>query len=274
MSSERHGSNRTQQSPDAEGRGHIADRLSAPVEHLKRRDHDQNVQAAADECLREDQGNDEANARHARNRAETCRKQLPRALAGRDEADPALDPDSRDKDRGHEKRTRAGGEHHPDIDQRDEQPGEQRPDERAEALDRGGGAIRSNELFGSTRERWQQRLERRPDERDGEPEQRREGEHERLDVGIERGGRCAERESGDEHEGEQETLTGEAVAHRGCERRDDCGRQQTDEPREADRRRASDVVGIDAEGDEVRPFRRNCRAPRQLGAPHIRVPKS
>ena len=93
-------------------------------------------------------------------------------------------------------------------------------------------------------------------------------------VREERDGRRAERNGADEHQREEEALPGEAVAQRRRERRNDRRGQQADEPRDADRGRAADVVGEDAERDEVRPLRRDRRPPRQLHASDVRVPKS
>ncbi len=76
VASERHRSDRTDQAAYAESGGHVTDRLSTRVEHLERRDDDQDVQAAADEPLSKDQRDDETKARHARNRAKPRREQL------------------------------------------------------------------------------------------------------------------------------------------------------------------------------------------------------
>ena len=274
LPSERHRSERTDQAADAECGRHVADRFSACVEHLERGDHDQDVQAAADESLREDQRDDEPNARQPRNRAEPRRKRIPDTLTGRHQADPVLDPDAEEQHGGNEEGCCTDGEHDPGVRDRYENAGEERPDERAEALDRRRGAVGCDELLGSARERRQQCLERRPDERDREPEQGGECEHERFDVREERDRRRSERDGCNQCQSEQETLPREAVAQGGGKRRNDRGGQETNEAGEADRSRSADVIGVHAECDEVRPLCCDRRAPRQFRAPDVRVPKS
>lgn len=200
MSSERHCSQCADKPTDAESRSHVADRFSARVEYLERRNDDQDVQTAADERLREDQRDDQTNPRHARDRAEPGRDQLPGTLARRRQTDPVLDPDSDEKDRRYEESSGTRGEHDPRIRNRYEQACEQRTNERSEALDRRRSAICRNEFLGSARERWQQRLQGGPDECDREPEQSSECEHEGFGVRVEGDGRRAERDESDERQ--------------------------------------------------------------------------
>ena len=156
----------------------------------------------------------------------------------------------------------------------DENAGEERPDEGAEALDRRRRAVRRDEFLGCASERRQQRLERRPDERDREPEQCGECEYERFDIPEERDRRRPEGNGCNQCQSEQEPLPREAVAQ-GCgKRRNDRSGQEANEAGDADRSRAADVVGVHAEGDEVRPLCCDGRAPGQFGAPDVRVPKS
>ena len=91
---------------------------------------------------------------------------------------------------------------------------------------------------------------------------------------IERDRRRSEGNGCDQRQSEEETLPREAVAQgRGKRRHERCG-QETNEAGEADRSRSADVIGVHAECDEVRPLRRDGRAPGQLCAPDVRVPKS
>ena len=88
---------RTDQAADAESGGHVADRLSARVEHLERCDDDQDVQAAADERLSGDRARRRSRRRGSRAIApKPGRKGSARASpSARDQADPALDRDPR-----------------------------------------------------------------------------------------------------------------------------------------------------------------------------------
>ena len=127
---------------------------------------------------------------------------------------------------------------------------------------------------GSARERRQPGLERRPNERDREPEQGGECEHEPFDVREERDRRRCEGKRCNQCQREQEALSRKAVAQGGGERRNDRGRQEANEAGDADGGRSADVIGVDAEGDEVRPLCCDGRAPGQFCAPDVRVPKS
>ena len=91
---------------------------------------------------------------------------------------------------------------------------------------------------------------------------------------IERDRRRAEGQRRNERQREEETLPREAVAQGRSKRRNDRGGQEANEASEADRGRSADVIGVHAECDEVRPLCRDGRAPGQLGAPDVRVPKS
>lgn len=68
----------------------------------------------------------------------------------------------------------------------------------------------------------------------------------------------------DEGHSEQETLAPKMVAQGRGERRDERRRQQSDEAGYADGLRAAVFVGVDAERDEVCPFRGDRAAPREL----------
>ena len=81
----------------------------------------------------------------------------------------------------------------------------------------------------------------------------------------------SERRRSQEHDSEQKPLAPEAIAERRCERRDRGRRQQAHEPGDSDRRGSAVVVREHAEGDEVRPFGRNRRAPGQLGTANVGV---
>ena len=163
------------------------------------------------------------------------------------------------------------GEHCGRAREGHEETGQQRPDQGAQTLHRGGRAVRRDELLGRAGERRQQCLERRPEERRREAHDGCEDIHERCVAG-----RCARRggpecDGADQARCQDEPLAREAVAERGREGRDDGGREQAHQTGNADGRGASVVVGVDAESDEVRPLRSDRAGPRQLDSADLLV---
>ena len=106
--SERQRSDRADQATDPDGRRHIADRLPACIEDLECGDDDEDVEAAADEGLRNDQENDQAGPRSPRDGSKPSREDAPRASLGsgrRGEVDAAFDLDPREERCAHKKRS-------------------------------------------------------------------------------------------------------------------------------------------------------------------------
>ena len=91
------------------------------MEDIENGDHDQHVQAAADEALRNPKPDEQPSSRCERNRLETCPDQPSRRLVfGRSEADATLDPDSRQECGCREKHSGTTDEDHADICKGDE----------------------------------------------------------------------------------------------------------------------------------------------------------
>ena len=213
--SERQRSDRADQATDPDGRRHIADRFPTCIEDLECGDDDEDVEAAADEGLRNDQENDQAGPRCPRDGSKPSREDAPRASLGsgrRGEVDAAFDLDPREERCAHKKCSGTEGEHEPDIRNGDEHARDQRSEECSQALDRRGRGVRCNELLRSSGERRQQGLQRGPDERACEPEQGRKSEDQDNRIRIGGSRRSAERERSDETHREQEALPPEPIA--------------------------------------------------------------
>ncbi len=163
-------------------------------------------------------------------------------------------------------------EDHADVGERDEHAGAERAEQRAEALDRRGRAVRRDQLPRRPRERGQQRDERRPEERRADADDGRGGEDD--DAVVQQRRPTAETTSAAAPSStiaEQEPLAPEAIAERRGERRDRGRREQAHEAGDADGRGPAVAVGEHAERDEVRPLGRDRRAPGELGAADVRV---
>ena len=181
--SKRHRSDCSDQATNSDGGCHVADRFCTCIEDLECGDDDQDIEAAADEGLRNDQGHDQAGSWAARNRSKPGRKDLSCAtlvVGGRSQVNAAFDSDPREENCGQKKPSGADGEDESDVHNRDEYAGEQGSKESPQAFDRRGCTVRSDELGGSSRERRQQSLQRGPDESGCEPDQSREGVNEEL----------------------------------------------------------------------------------------------
>jgi len=248
----------------------------ASVEDLEGSDDDEDVEATADERLRDDQAYDEPGAPLMHDCPEPVRDHSPEAppvgLGG--EADAALDLDASEQDGADDKHCRPKGEDRSHVRKRHQHPRDHRPDERAEALDRRRRAVRRDQLLRRPRQRRQQRLQRRPDQRRREPDNAGEREYEDS---IVCGRRCrggGERTGTEERQCEKKALAAKPVAERSGEGCDGRCRQQPDQPRDADRGGTALLVGKDAERDEMRPLRRNRRAPGEFHPPNVVVSKS
>ena len=159
-----------------------------------------------------------------------------------------------------------------DVGECDEQPGGERPEQGAEALDRRGGPVRGDQLAGRPRERRKQRDQRRPEQRRADADHGPGHEDDAPLIQQRAGSRDGEGRRSQQHEGEEEPLAPEAIAEGRGERRDRGCREQPQQARDADGRGSTVAVREHAERDEVRPLRRHQRAPGQLGATDVDVP--
>src|SRR5439155_4679216 len=101
--------------------------------------------------------------------------------------------------------------------------------------DRRRRAVRGDQLLRGGRQRGENRLQRRPEERRGDADDSRQREDERLASPDEEGdGRATERARAGERDRQQEALAAEAVAKAARERGEECGRQHADEPGDPD----------------------------------------
>ena len=163
----------------------------------------------------------------------------------------------------------------PDVRDRDEHPGEERPDQGSEAFDRRRGTVRADQLLRIPCERGKQRLQGGPDERHGEPDDGRERKDRRQVLACEEGDcRPGERRRTDKRDHGEEAFAPEMVAERGREGRHERGGQQADQPGDPYRSRPARVVREDAERDEVRPLGRDRCPPSELEAPDVSVAKN
>ena len=182
------------QAAGAERGRQVADRAVVGVEDAEDGDHDQDVQAAADESLGAQEEDDQAGSRLAGEFAEPVEHQLPRSGLLRGGLDPALDLDGCDECGCDEHGAGRRREHDAGVGRRDDHTCDQRPAERAEALDRGRGAVRGDQLLGGSRERGQDCLQRGADEGGGDAHDSCEREDEHFAAADkEGGGRAAER---------------------------------------------------------------------------------
>ena len=110
----------------------VADLGGAAVEHAERGDDDQDVQATAHERLRDDQGDEQSRPGHPRDRAEAVEDQIGR-IGHRDRS--TLDRDAHQQSDREQERNRSDGEDRADPRHGDEYPGDERSDQRAEALE-------------------------------------------------------------------------------------------------------------------------------------------
>jgi hypothetical protein len=159
------------QAPDADRRSHIADCPGSCVEHAEGRDDDQNVQAAADEGLREHEPDDEARLRPAGDLAKATEQQSKRALTSRRRhANAPFDPHPHQEHGRDEERHSSDCKCEPHVHERHEHAGHERSDQRAKALQRRGCAVGGNQLFRRSGQRGQQCLQRRPKQGGGQPD--------------------------------------------------------------------------------------------------------
>ena len=270
---ERRRHERTDETAHAERGRQVAHGALARVEHLEDGDHDQDVQAAADEALGRDQGDDEAGLRLADHGCEAGEEHPPgiRRLGLR-EHEPALDPNRGEEHRRGRECEGAGGEDDTGVGEREDQTRRERPEQRSKALDRRGRAVRGDQLRRISRERGEQRLERRPHERRGDTDRRCQADHEDLvPAQRERRSRTGQRRRADERVRDEEPLPTEAISQRGREGCEQRRRQQPDEPGDPDGERSARLVGEDTERDEVHPLGDDRRAPAELGPPELPV---
>src|SRR6185503_18549765 len=140
-------------------------------------DDDQHVQAAADERLGRGQKDQEPSPRFGDDRAEAAGKQL----AGRRRRpggglDAAFDLYSQEQAGGDEQRTGSDEEDDTGVGNGDEDAGDKRAKEGAEALERRGRTVGGDQLLRCPRERRQRRLKSRPEDRGGDADDASEGE--------------------------------------------------------------------------------------------------
>jgi len=246
------------------------------MKHAKCGDDDQNVQAASNEGLHDHQAENEA---WPRQRSD-CGEGKPRfsedvrLVRPRDLDERAVDADAGERDRaeGHDH----GRSREDDANRREgsDEPGSERTDERAEALNRRGRSVRGDQLLGRARERRKQRLQRRPHERRRQPDDSSKGVDEARNLRECCARRTDERATVDEQHDEEEPLATEPVGKRRSHRRNDRRRQQTNEAREPNRRSPARPICEDTEAYEVRPLRDDRGAPRNLRSPHVPIPQS
>ena len=149
-----------------------------------------------------------------------------------------------------------------DVGECDEQPGGERPEEGAEALDRRGGPVRGDQLAGRPRERRKQRDQRRPEQRRADADHGPGHEDDAPLIQQRAGSRDGEGRRSQQHEGEEEPLPPEAIAEGRGERRDRGCREQPHQAGDADGCGSTVAVREHAERDEVRPLRRHQTRPR------------
>jgi hypothetical protein len=147
---ERHRAQRSDQPANADRRGQVAHFCCAAVQDPENGDDDQNVQAAADERLRNGQPDEQSSVGGARDRAETRADDLQRAqVAGFGcEVDPSLDPDPAQQECRCEERSGADDEDDAGVGERDERGRQDRSHERSDALDRRRCTVRRDQFFG------------------------------------------------------------------------------------------------------------------------------
>jgi hypothetical protein len=121
---------------------------------LEGRDDDEDIEAPADERLRDDQGHDEPGALRAHDSPEPACDHSAEALAAgvRRQADAALDPDASEEGGAHDKRCSPEGEDPGHVCKRHEQSCEHRSDERSDTLDGRRRAVRRDQLLRCPRE--------------------------------------------------------------------------------------------------------------------------
>ena len=131
---QRNGGGAADDDAGADGSREQADPASARMEQPERDHDDQNVQGAAHDRLRDEERDDQARLRLACEQPEAVGEPALRTVVR--EAQPALDPDRRERQRGHDVRDRPDHEHDSGVGGGDERAREQRPDERAQPLER------------------------------------------------------------------------------------------------------------------------------------------
>ena len=185
LAAQRDRAERADQAPGSDRGRQVSDLRRALVEHLVGGDDDQHVQAPAHERLRGDEAHEEPRARDLADRLEALpdldcatRSQAPGGRPG-----PRHEREQCGRD---EQRRRAGREDRRDVGERDQHAGGERAEQRAEALDRRGRSVRSDQLPRRARQRWEQRDESRPEQRRADADRRPGGEdddavvHQRL----------------------------------------------------------------------------------------------
>ena len=271
---ERHRPDRAEEPADADRRGQVAHLGGASVENLEDHDDDQDVQTAADERLGHDEPDHQASSRGAGDRAEPGHEHVsrPRAGWGCGELDPPVNAYAHEQGRGREQGCGAEDEHDTDVGDRDEHARRDRPEEGSEALDRRRGAVRGDQLLRGPCEGREQRLQRGPDQRGGDPDRGGQHEHQGSLARERRRSGAREGRGAEERHRQEEALSTKPVAEGGGERRDGRGRQEAHETRDPDRCRTALLVREDAEGDEMRPLRRDRGAPGELDPSNVFVP--
>src|SRR5205085_10893468 len=112
---------------------------------------------------------------------------------------------------GGNQRARTEDEDGRDVEGCGQRAGDQRADQRAEALDYRRGAVRSDELFWRGRERGKQGLQRGPEESRGETDNAGKREHQNALMCKRGRRRAAESRSPDERHHAEEALAAKPV---------------------------------------------------------------
>ena len=152
-SPERHRSERARQAAEPETGGQVADRPVAGVEDAEDDHDDQDVQTTAHEALRRHQEEDQP-CRPA-DGANAVEYVLARAPARGARLNHALDMQRREQQGAGEQRACRRREDDSRVRDRHEHAREERPGQRAEALDRRARAVGSDQLFRRPGERWE-----------------------------------------------------------------------------------------------------------------------
>ena len=171
-----------------------------------------------------------------------------------------------------EERRRRDGEDDARIRGREQQSAERRAGKAPDALDRAGGYVRRSQLLGAARKRRESGRLGGPE---GHGDDARPG-GERVDQGgwaSANTAAAATRQRGGSHEVccEHDALAPEAVGDDPRERSGDRRREKADQPDEPDGCGPARLVGVDREGDRVRPIAGDRAGPGELDATQVGV---
>ena len=263
-----------EQPADPQCGGQVADRALAGIQQAEGADDDQHVQAAADEALGRDQTDDQPRLRRAGDDAKAGDQELarPGACVRRRHLNPTFDQHPLEQAGGDEQHHRGDEKDDAGFRDREQHSGHEGADEGAEALHGRGRSVGGDQLFGRPGKRGQERLERRPEERRGHPDDRGEHEDDRLaSPQKESRGRATERRRPHERDRGEKPLAPEAISQRRGKGGEDRRGQHPDQACDADGGGAARGVREDPERHEVHPLGRDRGAPGELDPAQIAV---